>query len=86
MGTDFLLAPPAIEIGTLFAETLPALAFSPVLDFNVVAGVAFGVVVMDIFFDRVPRTYYRHVGYLLSSVVMKHYIIQFAYCQQDTPQ
>ena len=86
MGADFPSAPLTVETGTVFAEPLPARAPSPVLGFNVVAGVAFGIVMMDISFDRVPRTYSRHVGYLLSSVVMKHCIIQFAYCQQDTLQ
>jgi hypothetical protein len=44
-----------VEISTLFAEGLAARARAQILCLDVVAGIAFGVIVVDILLNRMPR-------------------------------
>jgi hypothetical protein len=44
----------------LFAEWLTTRPLTEVFGLNVVAGIAFGVVVVDILFDGMPRSLFRH--------------------------
>ena len=53
---------PLVETFAFGAEWFASGSGAPVLAFDVVAGVAVGVVVVDVRFDRMPRRYLCHVS------------------------
>lgn len=67
-----LLPAQLIEPSAFLAERAVARSPAKIFDFDVIAGVALGVVVADELPNRVPRGHSRHFAFSCSGLAMLH--------------